>query len=70
MKIDSVRYGRTKNTGNYESERFDVEVALDDGDTFADALDLCRGLAAAALDEMTNEQTDALLTQMNKAGVK
>ena len=70
MKIASVRYGRTKNTGNFESERFDVELALDEGDTFSDALELCRGLAAAALDDLSNEDADALIKRMDRAGVQ
>lgn len=33
MKVKSVRYARLRNLGNYENERAEAEVELDDGDT-------------------------------------
>ncbi len=46
--IVSVRIGRTFNLGNYESERVDVEVALDPGESFDSAVQRARTLCNSA----------------------
>lgn len=42
MKPKSIRYGFTKNTGNYQNARLDFEVELEEGDSPDDALSFCR----------------------------
>lgn len=38
MAVTSVKYGRVKNLGNYETERFEAEVVLSEGQTAEDAV--------------------------------
>lgn len=38
-KITSVKYGRTINSGNYSSIRFDLEAEVQPGQTWEEALD-------------------------------
>ena len=59
MKPTSVRYQRTINLGNYESEQVSVEVALDEGESAADGLRAARsaaygGLSAHAMHVLSN----------------
>lgn len=46
--VIAVRIGRTFNLGNYESERVDVEVALDPGESFDAAVQRARALCNSA----------------------
>ena len=70
MRIKNVRYGRTVNRGNFESERFDVELELDADDTFEDALELCKGLSSAALEQLDERGADDLAKRMITTGVQ
>ena len=42
MKITEVGYGFTFNVGNYQSERLDCKVEVEEGETAQDALDKAR----------------------------
>lgn len=49
MSVRFVRYGLTKNIGNYESERIDVEVEPEAGEDFDACVKRARGLCEQAL---------------------
>lgn len=42
MKVKTVTYAMLVNTGNYEHERFEVTVELEDGDTPSEAINRAR----------------------------
>lgn len=42
LKVKSVSWGRTKNVGNFQSERADVTVELGPNDSVKDAFELAR----------------------------
>lgn len=46
--VTAIRIGRTFNLGNYESERVDVEVTIDPGESFDDAVARARELVQSA----------------------
>lgn len=46
--VTAIRIGRTFNLGNYESERVDVEVTIDPGETFDAAVARARELVQSA----------------------
>lgn len=46
MRVLSVRYGITVNLGNYNSERLDVEVELEDGETTAQGFERAKAMIA------------------------
>jgi hypothetical protein len=48
MAIDRVSYGFTFNIGNYQSERFDCEVRLEEGETPEQAIEQAKHFVAAA----------------------
>lgn len=49
MSIANVKYGRVKNLGNYETERFEAEVILDPGQTAEDAVSECKAFVKRQL---------------------
>lgn len=67
-KIKAVRHGRTKNLGNYESARSDIEIDLEPGDTVAGALSAARALVALDLGEMDGPTCAAEIRRLVKAG--
>lgn len=46
-----IRYGMTKNLGNYESERIDVEIVAEPREDFDKAVKRARGLCLRALQD-------------------
>lgn len=42
MRVTEVRYQRIKNLGNYENERAEVTVAVNEGDEVRDALNYAK----------------------------
>lgn len=48
MKVQTVSYGRTKSK-NYQSTRVEVEVSLEPGETFDEALATAKALVDMAL---------------------
>lgn len=42
MRITSISYGRTFNLGQFESERIDAQVQVEEGDSPEAALDMAR----------------------------
>src|SRR4051794_12047276 len=48
MAIDRVSYGMTYNIGNYQSERFDCEVRLEEGQTPEQGIEQAKLFVAAA----------------------
>jgi hypothetical protein len=53
MKIKEVSFGRTKNTGNYNSLRAEVRIEIDEdaGESYADGLAKAKMLVDYALGE-------------------
>ena len=53
MKVKEVSFGRTKNTGNYNSQRAEVRIELDEdaGETCTEGLAKARMLVDYALGE-------------------
>ena len=43
MNINTVRYGRTFNLGNYESEKIELEAELEEGEVWLDVLEDLKG---------------------------
>lgn len=64
--VRAIRIGRTYNLGNYESERVDVEVTLDKGESFEAACDRARELCEAA---RTPEATITAVRKLRSAGL-
>lgn len=50
LKVKSVSWGRTKNVGNYQSERADVTVELGPGDSVHEAFELAEREVSLKLD--------------------
>ena len=51
MNIKEIAYGRTKNTGNYQSERVEIRVTVDEDDSYNECLASAKLLVAQALGE-------------------
>ena len=59
---------RTKNLGNYDSARSEIEIDLEPGDTVAGALSAARALVALDLGEMDGPTCAAEIRRLVKAG--
>ena len=51
-KITAVRFSRTKNLGNFESMKAEIEIELEDEDTLPGVRTLARVLVAQELEEI------------------
>jgi len=51
MFVSKITYSRLKNLGNYENERFDVYVALCEGESVQDAFNSARQLVSQQIRE-------------------
>ncbi|MEA5468002.1 hypothetical protein [Spirulina sp. 06S082] len=49
MKITSIRYGHTHNTGNFESDRLDLDAQLDNEDNLDESYQELRKLVRSLL---------------------
>lgn len=49
MYVESIKYEKLVNTGNYEHEKIGVSVALEEGESVYDALKRARAFVQAAL---------------------
>ena len=49
MNIKTITYQRVKNLGNYESERMEMTIELDDGDSVEIAIALLKSKVEQAL---------------------
>jgi hypothetical protein len=68
MKVKCVRYGVTKNVGNYESERLDVEVEAEEGESFDDMLARAKTLLDGALGDTEKKRNAKRLKAALKSG--
>jgi hypothetical protein len=71
MGISSVKYGRVKNLGNYETERTEVEVVLNDGQTPEDGLIEAKRFVKNQLGlGPSDKDIDAAKQLLSEAGLK
>lgn len=56
MKFKTITYQRVKNLGNYESERLELTVDLNDDDDTDDAIALLKQKVKMSLDFEDNQQ--------------
>ena len=49
MKVKAIRYAMLRKTGQYENDRAEVEVELQEGDTVAEAVKSAKKLCEKAL---------------------
>jgi len=59
MKVISIRYDRLVNTGNYNHEKYGIEIQLDDGDKAQDAIDSAKRLINKQIDITETERAIA-----------
>lgn len=69
MSIASVKYGRVKNLGDYETERFEAEVILDPGQEAEDAASEAKAFVKKQLGlGPTDVELDAARDLLREAG--
>lgn len=66
MRASLVRIGRTFNMGNYESERVDVEVTINEGESFESACAEARRLIDST---RTDPKKAAAVRKLKKLGL-
>jgi hypothetical protein len=55
MQFKTITYQRVKNLGNYESERLELSVELNEDDDVDDAIDLLKSIVLKSLDLEDNQ---------------
>lgn len=69
--VKEVRFGVTKNMGNFESERIDVTIAREDGESFDSMVKRARALCYRGLgDFKARQRKNRLREKLREKGVK
>ena len=69
--VQEVRFGVTKNMGNFESERIDVTIAREDGESFDSMVKRARTLCYRGLgDFKARQRKNRLREALREKGVK
>lgn len=69
--VQEVRFGVTKNMGNFESERIDVTIAREDGESFDSMVKHARELCYRGLgDFKARQRKNRLREKLREKGVK